>query len=160
MSGRGPEKNVKARFLKKVRVAPTDACWEWLGGRDMHGYGKFTLQYTTYGAHRFGYRLLVGEIPVGMQIDHECHNADLDCNAGKDCRHRACVNPAHLVPKPAAENTLAGRTAPALNAAKTHCPQGHAYDDRSTYSGRSRYCRACHRDRSRQYKAAMKAGQS
>ena len=35
------------------------------------------------------------------------------------------------------------------NAAKTHCPQGHAYDDENTYRAPSRpggrYCRACNR---------------
>ena len=34
---------------------------------------------------------------------------------------------------------------------KTHCPQGHPYDEGNTYvwiTGQ-RYCRACHRDRTR-----------
>lgn len=42
------------------------------------------------------------------------------------------------------ENTLRGETLAAANLAKTHCPQGHPYDEANTqwYSGR-RYCRGC-----------------
>jgi hypothetical protein len=42
------------------------------------------------------------------------------------------------------------------NAAKTHCPQNHAYDDGNTYrhpSGR-RHCRACQRERTQQQSRA------
>lgn len=39
-----------------------------------------------------------------------------------------------------------------INAPKTHCPQGHPYNDANThlYDGR-RYCRACHYEHSRAY---------
>jgi len=35
----------------------------------------------------------------------------------------------------------------ALNAAKTHCPQGHAYSTQNTYVSPQgkRFCRTCHR---------------
>lgn len=148
MSARGPIRNVKARFFMKVRVSPDDACWEWLAGLNTHGYGKFRLGRSSIQAHRVAYRLLVGEIPDGMHLDHECHNADTECNAGRQCPHRACVNPAHLTPKPPRDNILAGRTPSSLNAVKTHCPQGHAYDELNTgHTGGRRICRACHRDR-------------
>lgn len=42
---------------------------------------------------------------------------------------------------------------------RTHCPQGHAYDEANTYrssTGR-RHCRACARDRSREYGRRKKA---
>jgi hypothetical protein len=45
---------------------------------------------------------------------------------------------------------------PHANAAKTHCPKSHAYDDDNTYrspSGR-RHCRACQRERTRQQSRA------
>ena len=41
------------------------------------------------------------------------------------------------------------------NASKTHCPNGHAYDDENTYAypGRSkRGCRTCRREYMRNYK--------
>lgn len=151
----------KVRFWMKVRVAPADACWEWLGGRNVHGYGKFTNDGTTHGAHRWAYELLVGEIPDGMHLDHECHNADQSCNAGRECPHRRCVNPAHLMPKPPFDNLMSGRSIVANNARKTHCPQGHPYDDRDSYNTpRARYCRTCHRERYYLYKAAKLARQS
>lgn len=42
---------------------------------------------------------------------------------------------------------------------KTHCPQGHPYDDTNTYHKRDggRMCRECLRIRSREYKARKKA---
>ena len=38
-----------------------------------------------------------------------------------------------------------------LNAQKTHCPNGHVYDEVNTYTSKSgsRSCRACDRDRKR-----------
>ena len=44
-----------------------------------------------------------------------------------------------------------------LNAAKTHCPQGHAYDEANTYVyKRRRYCRACVLVRSKACHAAKR----
>ena len=46
-------------------------------------------------------------------------------------------------------------------AKKTHCPQGHAYDEANTYyvaaRPRSRYCRACFRDHRDRRRAAQRA---
>ena len=42
----------------KVRVAPADACWDWLGSLDRYGYGKFTVKRTTsLTSHRVAFRL-------------------------------------------------------------------------------------------------------
>ncbi len=43
---------------------------------------------------------------------------------------------------------------------RTHCPQGHAYDDRNTYVDKtgSRQCRECNRTRNRMRRAARKQG--
>jgi hypothetical protein len=114
------------------RVDRTDTCWIWRGGRKPKGYGNFWVDSQhSVAAHRFAYELLVGPIPPGLHLDHLC-------------RVPWCVNPEHLEPVTVRENLLRGLTIPAANAGKTHCPQGHPYDDANTYRwGGSRHCRAC-----------------
>lgn len=86
---------VEERFWAKV--VKTSDCWVWSGSITEDGYGLFT---TSRGrgmvAHRFAYQLHHGEISKEMELDHVCHNRDLNCKAGKECPHRRCVNPDHL----------------------------------------------------------------
>lgn len=129
------------RFWDKVDTAGD--CWEWTAYKMPNGYGRFGLDGKMPLAHRVAYELEVGEIPVGLQIDHLCRN-------------RGCVRPDHLEPVTQAENIRRGEGAGVQNARKTHCPQGHEYDEANTYntSGGHRLCRACNRDRKRQKAAA------
>lgn len=132
------------RFWEKVQK--TDGCWEWLAAKNRWGYGVFYGGERAEQAHRFAYRTLIGPIPEGLTIDHLCRNP-------------GCVNPAHLEPVTQRENVLRGETRTAANAAKTHCPQGHPYDEENTYlapSG-SRICRACQREHQRQHYLRRKA---
>ena len=78
----------RRRFLAKVNV--TDECWNWVGATSRSGHGghlqgNFHLHGRTFLAHRASYELFVGAIPLGMQIDHRCHNS-------------LCVRPEHLRP--------------------------------------------------------------
>lgn len=115
-----------------------DGCWYWTAARYASGYGRFRLGSMHDGtrrvatAHRLAYETMVGAVPAGLELDHLCRN-------------RACVNPAHLEPVTRRENLLRGATIPAGNAAKTHCPKGHAYDARNTRTTKdgSRVCRRC-----------------
>lgn len=141
------------RFWSKVDRRGDEECWPWLAGLfSRTGYGAFWVGPQNIGAHRMAYELLVGAIPAGLELDHLCHNRDSTCTGGRGCLHRRCVNPRHLEPTTSALNLARGDTKAAANAAKTHCPAGHAYDEANTYqsSGR-RVCRTCSLERSARY---------
>lgn len=76
-----------------------------------------------------------GELPRELVIDHLCRNP-------------RCINLEHLEPVTHTENVRRGNAGKA-NAAITHCPRNHPYDEENTrvYGGR-RHCRACERLRS------------
>lgn len=125
-----------------VEGAP-DECWLWTGHCSPYGsirLGGRGSRYET--AHRAVYRVLVGPIPKGLYLDHLCRNPP-------------CVNPAHLEPVTPGENLRRSPiTLQAINLAKTHCPQGHPYDEVNTYarwtpSGPARGCRECKRAKER-----------
>lgn len=127
-----PTMPIIERVRKYTRPAE-NGCWEWIGSTN-GGYGKITINKRTYKAHRVTYELFVGPIPAGLDIDHLCRN-------------HGCVNPAHLEPVTRRENLLRGVGTTARNAAKTHCPRGHAYTPENTHrrADGSRRCRICGR---------------
>lgn len=123
-------------------ISKSDDCWVWLGKPASTGYGQIGFGYpdrTVRNAHRVVYELLVGEIPEGLQLDHLCRN-------------RMCVNPAHLEPVTQRENLLRGHGIPAINAAKTHCVNGHEFTNDNTYiyGKNSRMCKICVYNRKKQ----------
>jgi len=109
-------------------------CLIWDGPINPNGYGRTQVGGKTQMAHRAAWEQVHGPIPEGLEIDHLC-------------RVRACVNPDHLEAVTHVVNVRRGLG----NQTKTHCPQGHAYDEantRITPAGR-RSCRACNRERQR-----------
>lgn len=122
------------RFWSKVEK--TDTCWLWLGSKHPSGYAAMSVENRSRYVHRLSYELFVGPIPEGLTIDHLC-------------RVRNCVNPNHLEPVTAAENT---RRARAYDVKPTHCPQGHEYTpDNIVPSQRSLRCRECQNASNRAY---------
>lgn len=131
---------VEQRFWAKVDRAGPMSCWSWTGA-GAPSYGAFRYEGRQQPAHRVAYMMLVGPIPDGLQIDHLCRNPN-------------CVNPGHLEPVTPKQNVQRGLG----GVLTTHCPQGHAYDQRNTYltpSG-TRQCRACKSEANRRMYARRK----
>jgi hypothetical protein len=125
------------RFTAKVSLDLDSGCWLWTASKS-GGYGQFMpgpRGTRPTRAYVVAYEHFVGPIPLGLELDHLC-------------RTRACCNPAHLEPVTHRENVLRGESPHAANARKTHCVNGHPFDERNTYrrkdkeNGR-RQCRAC-----------------
>lgn len=131
------------------RSGGPDACWMWMGSRATPGrYGVcWGYDGKRYRAHRWIYAQVVGIKDHQNDIDHVCHTRDESCTVWDECEHHGCVNPAHLEEVTPEENKLRGRSILADNKRKTHCPQGHPYDDENTAITRrgGRICRECHR---------------
>ncbi len=134
------------------RVDKTESCWTWLGNRNNQNYGQVRINKKLLLAHRVAYELFKGQIPVGLILDHTCHNRDEFCLGGKNCLHRLCVNPEHLEAVTYSTNAKRGNTGGNLvqvNRAKETCPAGHSYDEVNTYhrpNSDDRGCRTCRRE--------------
>jgi len=107
-------------------------CWQWTAATD-RGYGKTYIGGGRTGpAHRFVYELLIGAVPMGLDLDHLCRN-------------RACVNQTHLEPVTRRINLLRGIGFTARRAAQVSCVHGHPFDAANTIRRRdgTRDCRSC-----------------
>lgn len=115
-------------------------CWEWQAARTASGYGAMRAGGFVWLAHRLSVLFATNSpLPPDRQVDHLCMNV-------------RCVNPNHLELVTGVENvrrSYATNVSASRQRAKTHCPQGHPYDEVNTYlkpNGGGRDCRACRRD--------------
>ena len=144
------------RFASTIAVDPISKCWNWMGAVDRDGYGVFTATSRYWGsqikvkAHRFSMFMFSRPCPDDLVVDHLCRN-------------RKCVNPTHLEAVSNKENLLRGVGFCGVNVRKTHCHNGHEFNELNTYKipngGRS--CKACAREgdkiRKRKYRAEKRA---
>lgn len=115
-----------------------DRCWRW-----PYSHRRTDLRPTLH--RRYVYRLLyeiaaAERLPARTVLHHTCGNA-------------WCINPWHLAPmEQSAHMVTHGRGGDWGQAAKTHCPRGHEYDQDNTYhytrtrngkTNRERHCRKC-----------------
>lgn len=124
---------------------PNTGCWLWTDALDDDGYGSVMVDRKRLRAHRVSYEHHRGLIPEGLTLDHLC-------------RTRSCINPDHLEAVSNRVNVLRGVGPCAQNARKAACPKGHPYDGPNLYAWEGqRYCRACHREAHRRWKAKKRA---
>ena len=132
------DRKALARIFSKIVVDPGTGCWLWTASGTTQGYGQIVIRDIRTLSHRFMFAWLVFPIPKG--IGSNIPNLD------HGCADRRCCNPAHLELVTPKHNTLRGNSTSALNARKTHCPNGHALPTTPNgvgRHGRYRRCRIC-----------------
>lgn len=146
------------RFSSKF-IVNEHGCWLWTASKNKGGYGQFGFNGKMVKAHRYAYEQLVGPIPDGYDLDHFRNNEgprNAPCST-------SCCNPAHLEPVTRKVNARRGRAGQhGFNSGKTHCKQGHEYNEENTYhhtkasGGPARDCRVCNRIRKRERYETLK----
>ncbi len=116
-------------------------CWLWRRAKTGGGYGQVWIDGKALYTHRVYYERAKGPIPAGLELDHLC-------------RVPACCNPDHLEPVTHFENAQRG-----VRRKKTHCPQGHPYDEFNTGVRRNghRVCMTCQRESKKRRREERKA---
>jgi hypothetical protein len=136
---------VQDRLERHSVAIPFAGCIVWTGAVDKLGYGRIGMQGKSKLAHRISYQHYVGEIPVGLELDHLCRNP-------------SCINPNHLEPVTRKVNTdrgLCAETHRKRFAAMTHCKRGHEFTVENTYfhpTHNRRQCKICGIEASKRFK--------
>lgn len=131
---------IEANIAKEL-----EGCWLWLAWHNRWGYGQVKYHGKTWTSARLVYTQDRGPIPDRMTLDHLCRNT-------------ICVNPAHLEPVTMRENIMRGRSFSAINAAKTHCRNGHPLVSGNLHKSSSgrRICATCNRFYVSRYKSSKR----
>jgi hypothetical protein len=130
----------------RTDVPSADQCWKWpLYGRVEDGRAQVG-KYREY-VYRLLYVAAGGELGQYQLAHHTCE-------------HPWCINPFHIEPQDdhSAHATEHGRGGDWGQGAKTHCPEGHPYDDENTQhitrgdGTHERHCRTCARRNKAKYR--------
>lgn len=114
-----------------------DECvlWENAIGKDGYGFVKDPTKGYMNAVHIVAWEAINGPVPKGLELDHIT------------CQVTYCWNPYHLEAVTHSENVSRGN-AGKWQLEKTHCPQGHEYNNTNTYfykRNNARVCRECQR---------------
>ena len=74
--------------IRPILTGEEGRCWNLppgFGCSKGNGYWAICVSGERWLAHRLSYTLLVGPIPLGLVIDHQCHNLDPECLGGDNC---------------------------------------------------------------------------
>ncbi len=135
---RGVRRNTPAECLHDMwqQIQITSSCWHWLATTDSAGYGRMTFVGHWVYAHHVIYELYHGPVPMGLEIDHRCHN-------------KGCINPEHL------EAVTHQVNCQRAVWRRTRCPKGHPLDGiRRNGEVLLRYCLTCNRLRAAKHRRA------
>lgn len=138
---------IESRFWNKIASTAT-GCWLWGAAIARNGYGRFAYDGNMREAHRYAYRLLVDDIPEGMEIDHTCA-----------VRH--CVNPQHLQLVSRGFNAKqGGQRRRERERAKPACKNEHPWTAETTkiQHGSRRRCGICQTENFKAYHLSRKEG--
>lgn len=112
-------------------------CRLFTGVSDGRGYGQIWDGDRMRRTHVVAWEHETGQaVPPGHVLDH-------------GCRRRSCCEPEHAEPVTGRTNTLRGVGPSAVNAAKTHCHQGHELNGANMRRNNrgQRICKACLRSK-------------
>ena len=140
----------RAAFYQAIRVLPENivgkvefneqtGCWLWNAAVGQNGYPRVWTGNTVAQASRVVFESVYFELKPGMEL-------------GPLCRNKLCVCPDHMergTRSATIRRGTAWQVMADLMRSRTHCPQGHPYDEHNTghRSDGRRTCRACNRAR-------------
>lgn len=141
----------EVRFQRHIDKESAAPCWLWTstkgGSTSTYGYFRVGTKESDpkVMAHRFAHELWIGPIPEGFQVDHV---------KKVGCTNTLCVNPDHLEAVPQSENYRRER----LDVCRAgrhdlNILENVMFDQQ----GRRRGCRACNREKSREW-SRLKSG--
>jgi len=145
------------RFFARVERRSPAQCWWWTGSIVVStNYPQMKRSDgAVAGIARFAWEVayLRGPIPAGFVITRREHDWD-DCEAGKNCVHRLCMNPDHM--RLELKSTGDAERMRERNEPRTVCRKGHPLTDGNVVwvsrAQNKRMCRICFNRIQRRYR--------